>query len=85
MLKGDLFFTKRTLKVRTETSMMTIMAVLNQVGVLIDGRYEVTAVDDGTLIEFLATDLQWYLVGFSLDHKDDIEKGTEDILKKWGL
>lgn len=83
-MNEDLFFKKRTLKVRTETSMVIIMAVLNQVGVLIEGRYEITSEDDGTLIEFLATDLQWYLVGFSLNHKDEIENGAEDILKKLG-
>lgn len=51
---------------------------------MIDGRYELTQLDDGTKIDFLATDTQWYIIKMLLDNKDEIENGAEDILKKLG-
>lgn len=84
MMNENLFFKKRTVKVKEDTSMLVVIAILNQAGVMIDGRYELTQFSDGTKIEFLATDTQWYIIKMLLDNKDKIENGAEDILKKLG-
>lgn len=78
---GDMFYKKRVIKVKPETPMVSVMAILQQSGVILPGRWEIDY-DDGTIIRFLATDTQWILIGYLLDHKNEIEKGVQDNFKK---
>ena len=80
-MNENLFFKKRTVRVKEDTSMLVVMAILNQAGVMIDGRYELTRLSDGTKIVFLATDTQWYIIKMLLDNKGEIEDGAEDVFK----
>lgn len=82
MFGKDMWRKTRKLKVKAETNMVVVMAILGQVGVLIDGWYDVESIKDGTLIKFLATDVQWTLITYSLDHIDEIEDGIPDELFK---
>jgi hypothetical protein len=82
MLREDLFFKVRTVKVNPETPIITVQAILNQAGVLLKGRYEIDLTGVGTTIRFLATDLQWYIVKYSLDHIDEITKGVDELFKR---
>ena len=80
-------FKKRTLKVKPETNLVSVMTTLASAGVLIENRYKVEATNEGTIIEFLSTELQWEVIKMLLDKMDDFidkamkESGLEDYLR----
>lgn len=82
MLREDLFFKVRTVKVNPETPILAVKAILNQAGVLLEGRYEIDSTGVGTTIRFLATDVQWHIVKYSLDHINEITEGVDELFKR---
>lgn len=75
-------FKKRTLKVKPETNLLSVITSLGSAGVMIEGRYNVEATSNGTMIEFLATDLQWEVIKMLLDRMDEF---LERAMKESGL
>ena len=55
-------FKKRTLKVKPETPLIHVLMVLYNVGVIIEDRYTMKFTSDGTIIEYLATNLQQIMI-----------------------
>lgn len=73
MLDGIIsdIFKKRTIRVRPETNLMSVLTSLASAGVLVENRYKIEATSSGTTIEFLATDLQWTVIDMLLDRMDE--------------
>lgn len=63
----DMFFKTCKLHVGRNTPMASVMAVLGEAGVLIDGRYSVSPDDSGTTITYLGTRLQSKFISKVLD------------------
>lgn len=85
-LISDLF-KKRTLKVKPETNLMSVITSLASAGVLVENRYNMESTSEGTTIIFLATDLQWEVIKMLLDNMDQFleramkESGLDNLLK----
>lgn len=78
-------FVKRTLSVKPETDLLKVMACLVSAGVWIEGRYTMEIKSNRTIIEFLATDLQWevikMLVGNMNKYLGHLDKAFEELIK----
>lgn len=87
MAFSDLF-KKRTLRVKPETNLLSVLATLGSAGVMIEGRYHVNTSSEGTMIDFLATDLQWEVIKMLFDNMDNFMKkaieeyGLQDLFKE---
>lgn len=75
-------FKKRTLSVKPETNLLSVITCLVSAGVWIDGRYTIDVTSNGTKIEFLATDLQWEVIKMLIANMD---KYLDDAIKNYGL
>ncbi|MBQ2856483.1 MAG: hypothetical protein IJE78_05035 [Bacteroidaceae bacterium] len=62
------YFHKHILKVKPETPLLRVMVALSCVGVIIEGRYTIEATSDGTLITYLATNIQQRIINMFLDY-----------------
>lgn len=62
---------KKKLKINPETNAVYVFTILASAGVLIENRYTVKASNEGTIVKFLATDLQWELINMLLDNQEE--------------
>lgn len=71
-----------TLKVKPETPLLYVLTILVCVGVMVDGRYDVTAKSDGTWISYYATGFQQMLIDEMVSKNLEKMKDStfEDIL-----
>lgn len=67
------YFRKHVLKVKPETPLLRVIVALSCVGVIIEGRYSIEATSDGTIITYLATNIQQILIDKYLDYIRSIE------------
>lgn len=58
----DSSFRLYSLLIPASTPIMSIMVVLDQVGVLISGRYSIRCFDSGTRVTYFATPLQNHII-----------------------
>lgn len=63
----NLYFKENKLKINPSIPIIVVMEVLGEAGVLIDGRYHIESVNDGTIITYLGTKIQVEFINMMLD------------------
>ena len=67
------YFRRYKLRVNPETPLLRVMVALSCVGVIIDGRYTIEATANGTIITYLATEIQQHIIDKFLDYIKNTE------------